>query len=174
VCQARLTAAVRGRDEERTVPTPPFILALREKIGHDLLWLPGVTAVVVDEAGRVLLVRRSDNGRWTLVTGCLDPGEQPAAGAVREVQEETGVEVTVERMLRVQAMAADAYVNGDRVQFLDIALLCRPVTTEAYVNDDESLEVGWFAVGDLPDLSARELACVEAALGGAETTWFQR
>jgi hypothetical protein len=60
------------------MPTPQFILDLRARVGHDALWLPGVTAVVLDSNRRVLLVRRADNDLWTLVTGCLDPGEQPA------------------------------------------------------------------------------------------------
>ncbi|MGH3305126.1 MAG: NUDIX domain-containing protein [Streptosporangiaceae bacterium] len=72
------------------MPTPQFILDLRAQVGHDVLCLPGVTAVVLDD-GQVLLVRRADNQLWTLVTGCLEPGEQPAAGAVREVAEETAV-----------------------------------------------------------------------------------
>jgi 8-oxo-dGTP pyrophosphatase MutT (NUDIX family) len=156
------------------VPTPPFILELREKIGSDLLWLPGVTAVVVDDARRILLVRRSDNGRWTLVTGCLDPGEQPAVGAAREVEEETGVEVEVEGILRVQATGPVVYPNGDRVQFLDVAFRCRPLTTDAFVNDDESTDVGWFAPDDLPPLTDRERACVDAALDAGQVTWFVR
>ena len=61
--------------------TPEYILSLREKIGHDLLWLPGATAVVLHE-GRILLGRRSDNGNWAPITGIVDPGEEPAATAV--------------------------------------------------------------------------------------------
>ena len=74
------------------MPTPEFVLSLREKIGHDLLWLPAVTAVVLREDGRVLLARRSDNGNWGLVSGIVEPGEEPAVTAVRECLEETGVE----------------------------------------------------------------------------------
>ena len=69
------------------MPTPEYILSLREKIGHDLLWLPGATAVVLHE-GRILLGRRSDNGNWAPITGIVDPGEEPAATAVRECLEE--------------------------------------------------------------------------------------
>ena len=47
--------------------TPEFILKLREKIGHDPLWLIGVTAFVEDGRGRVLLGRRADTGDWALV-----------------------------------------------------------------------------------------------------------
>jgi NUDIX domain len=140
------------------MPTPEFILELRKKIDHDLLWLPGVTAVVFDDLGRVLLVRRSDNGHWTPVTGCLEPGEQPAAGAIR--------------VLRVQAVQAGTCVNGDRVQFLDTALLCRAVTFDARVNDDESTEVGWFGRGEMPVLSERHMACIEAAGNTSTITWF--
>jgi 8-oxo-dGTP pyrophosphatase MutT (NUDIX family) len=57
------------------MPTPEFIVELRKEIGHDLLWLPGVTGVVLDADDRVLLVRRADDGRWTLVSGVLEPGE---------------------------------------------------------------------------------------------------
>ncbi|NNG20649.1 NUDIX domain-containing protein [Naumannella sp. ID2617S] len=71
------------------------MLRLREKIGTDLLWLPGVTVVVIDRRTpqpRVLCVRRADNGQWTPVTGIVDPGEEPAAAGEREVLEEAGVE----------------------------------------------------------------------------------
>ena len=53
--------------------TPEFILRLREKIGHDLLWLIGVTAYVEDPEGRVLLGRRADSGEWALVYGINGP-----------------------------------------------------------------------------------------------------
>ena len=45
------------------MPTPEYVLALRAGVGHDLLWLPGVTAVVL-RGDDVLLVRRADNGEW--------------------------------------------------------------------------------------------------------------
>ena len=78
------------------MPTPEYILELRRHIGHDLLYLPGVSAVVVrgrEPAQELLLVRRSDNGRWSLPAGIVEPGEQPAGCMVREVLEETRVEV---------------------------------------------------------------------------------
>ncbi|MEO2097966.1 MAG: NUDIX domain-containing protein, partial [Brachybacterium sp.] len=71
--------------------TPDFVLSLRERIGNELLWMPGVTAVVLNPARtRLLVVRRADDGRWTPVTGIVDPGEEPARAAEREVAEEAG------------------------------------------------------------------------------------
>ena len=151
--------------------TPDFIRDLRSSIGRQLLWLPGVSVVVLDDEGRVLLNRRSDNGKWSLIGGIPEPGEQPAACAVREVQEETGVDCVVERVLVVQALKPVTYDNGDTCQYMDISLRCRAVGGEARVNDDESLEVGWFEVDALPELNAFALFRIKQALSDAPT-WF--
>jgi 8-oxo-dGTP pyrophosphatase MutT (NUDIX family) len=152
--------------------TPEFILRLREKIGHDPLWLPGTTAVVLDDEGRVLLGKRADDGRWTLITGCLDPGEEPAVGAVREVLEETGVVAVADRLLSVETVPMHTYANGDQVEFVDMTFRCRATGGQARVNDDESTEVGWFATDDLPPLPDRHAAAIRRALLDSKETWF--
>lgn len=154
------------------MPIPEFIVEIRKKIGHDLLWLPGVTGLVVDDAQRVLLVRRADNLQWTLITGCLDPGEQPAVGLVREILEETGVTAHAERVLAVDVTGEFAHPNGDLTAFLDVAFLCTPRGGSARVNDDESVDVGWFPITELPQLPERHQACVKRYLDGVEATWF--
>ncbi|MGW0812873.1 NUDIX hydrolase [Streptomyces viridiviolaceus] len=151
--------------------TPDFITTLRSTAGNQLLWLPGVTAVVFDDDGRVLLGRRSDTGRWALIGGIPEPGEQPAACAVREVEEETAVRCVVERVVLVQALNPVTYDNGDVCQFMDITFRCRAVGGEARVNDDESLDVGWFAVDALPDLNEFGRFRIKQALADAPT-WF--
>ncbi|MFF4341927.1 NUDIX domain-containing protein [Kitasatospora sp. NPDC001540] len=153
------------------MPTPQFILDLREHIGHDPLWLSGVTAVVVQD-GRILLNRRSDTGRWALLHGIVEPGEQPADTVVREVREETGVTVLPERITSVHTLPAFACVNGDQVQYLDIAFRCRPLSGEAVVNDEESLAVAWFPLDGLPPLGRGDAALLEKALADRPSPWF--
>jgi ADP-ribose pyrophosphatase YjhB (NUDIX family) len=133
------------------MPTPQFVLDLRAHVGHDPLWLPAATAVVLNDDGRVLLVRRADNDVWTLVGGCLEPGEQPAAGAVREVEEETAVIAVAEHLVGVSARPLTAYRNGDQVRWLDVIFRCRAVGGTARVNDDESTDVRWFRLDELPE-----------------------
>ncbi|MFD4407982.1 NUDIX domain-containing protein [Streptomyces sp. NPDC058466] len=152
--------------------TPDFIRTIRASAGHQLLWLPGVSAVVFDDEGRVLLGQRSDNGRWALISGIPDPGEQPAACAVREVYEETAVRCEVERVVLVRAGEQVTFHNGDICQFMDTTFRCRAVGGEARVNDDESLEVGWFDVDALPELSEHALFRIKQALSDAPT-WFE-
>ncbi|MDT0343777.1 NUDIX hydrolase [Streptomyces litchfieldiae] len=152
--------------------TPGFIRELRASIGHRLLFLPGVSAVVFDEADRVLLGRRADDGGWSIIGGIPEPGEQPADAAVREVFEETAVRCVPERVVLVQTLEPTQYPNGDNCQYVDICLRCRAVGGEARVNDDESLEVGWFSLDALPPL--REFALTRIKLATAEgQTWFE-
>ena len=133
------------------MPIPEFVLSLRAKVGTDLLWMPGVSAVVVGADGRLLLGRRADNGLWAVVSGILEPGEQPAQAVVREVLEETGVHVRVDDLVAVYSDAHPiVYGNGDRAQYLDLTFVCSVVGGEARVADDESTEVGWFAPDALP------------------------
>lgn len=166
------------------MPIPEFITRLRAGIGHELLWLPGVSAVVIDDEGRILLGRRADNGQWAVISGILDPGEQPAVGILREVLEETGVEAEVVALTSVVAGDEVHYGNGDVAQYLDVCFWCRPVGGEARVADDESLEVGWFSPDDLPadlmPVSAERIAHALAFRDTAATDprgaapWFTR
>jgi 8-oxo-dGTP pyrophosphatase MutT (NUDIX family) len=153
------------------MPTPDFIRTVRATAGHQLLLLPGVTAIVFDDEGRVLLGRRSDNRKWSVIGGIPEPGEQPAACVVREVYEETAVHCVVERVVLVQALPPVTYDNGDVCQFVDTTFRCRAVGGEARVNDDESLEVGWFPVDAMPQLHETGLLRIKQALTDAPT-WF--
>lgn len=153
--------------------TPDFIREIRATAGHQLLLLPGVSAVVFDEEGRVLLGRRSDTGKWSIIGGIPEPGEQPAVTAVREVYEETAVRCVAERVVLVQALRKPVvYPNGDQCQYMDIAFRCRAVGGDARVNDDESLEVGWFSVDALPELREFALFRIKQALSEGPA-WFE-
>ncbi|ELT46137.1 NUDIX hydrolase [Arthrobacter nitrophenolicus] len=155
------------------MPAPEYILSLRNKIGNDPLWIPGVRGVVFDDAGRVLLAQRTDNRQWALVSGILEPGEQPARGLVREIFEETAVVAEAERVVSVGAVGPFTYPNGDVCEFLDVVFRCRYVSGTARVNDDESLAVGWFALDELPELMPGHLSSIRHALAPAEAAHFE-
>ncbi|OUE24980.1 NUDIX hydrolase [Clavibacter michiganensis] len=152
---------------------PDFVASLRERIGTAPLWLSGVTAVILDGT-RVLLVRRGDTGAWAPVSGILEPGEEPAVGAWREAEEETGVIVEVERLVAVGTTGEITYPNGDRASYLDLTFRCRYVSGEARVNDDESLEVAWWPVDALPEMPGDFLRRIRDALDDEPETRFVR
>jgi ADP-ribose pyrophosphatase YjhB (NUDIX family) len=153
------------------MPIPDFIVELRRHVGHALLWLPAVTAVVV-RGQQVLLVKRSDNGAWTPVTGIVEPGENPADSAVREVLEESGVHAVARRLAWVHVTSPVVHVNGDHAQYLDHVFQMDWVDGEPFPADDESVEAGWYDVAALPPVSAHmrrriALACDEDATAAA-------
>ena len=152
-------------------PVPEFVLALREKIGHDALWLPGVTAVV-RRADQLLLVRRADNGQWTPITGIPDPGEEPAVAAVREALEETGVRIRVDRLAATGVHGEIVHANGDRATYLDLTFACTWLEGEAHVADDESSDVRWWPLSALPPMSEIMTARIEAATSGETAARF--
>ncbi len=155
------------------MPVSPYVARLRAHIGHDLLLLPGVSAVVRDGAGRILLARRSDNGRWSLPAGIIDPGEQPADAVLREVFEETGVHAEIERLGGV-ATHPVVYPNGDECEYLNVWFRCRAVGGAPRADGDESLEVGWFAPDALPDLDDWARLRIGTTSDAGEPSWHAR
>ena len=72
-----------------------YLGRLRARVGDDeVLLFVGARAVLRDERGRVLLVKRTDNGEWALPAGAMEIGESVAEAAAREVYEETGLTAT--------------------------------------------------------------------------------
>ncbi|GAB3081556.1 NUDIX domain-containing protein [Corynebacterium aquatimens] len=143
------------------MPIPEFIVETRKKIGKDLMWLPSVTAVVLRDSTddspwatpEVLLVKRSDNGAWTPVTGICDPGEEAHEAAEREVREETGIDAKAVAILGVGAVGPVEHANGDMCSYMATSLRLEVIGSELVdpvVGDDESSDVGWFSILHMP------------------------
>jgi 8-oxo-dGTP pyrophosphatase MutT (NUDIX family) len=134
------------------MPTPEHILKLREKVGHDMLMMPAVAAIIFNDRGEVLLQLRSDNRLWALPGGAIELGEEPAEAVIREVWEETGLHVLPERISGVYGgrSGLTEYPNGDKVAIIAITFVCRVIDGAPRLDDDETLELRYFAVDDLP------------------------
>jgi 8-oxo-dGTP diphosphatase len=116
-----------------------------------------VAGVVVDDANRVLVIQRRDNGRWEPPGGVLELGEDIEAGVRREVLEETGVEVEVQRLTGV-------YKNMSR-GVVALVFRCRPLS-HPVASSAEAAVVGWIAPVVVDRLMAPSFAVrVTDALG---------
>ncbi|MFT4042929.1 MAG: NUDIX domain-containing protein [Gordonia sp. (in: high G+C Gram-positive bacteria)] len=156
------------------MPIPEFVADLRSHIGHRPLWLSGVSAVVRDEAGRILLTRRADSGEWAVVSGILEPGEEPATAIRREIREETGVDAQPVRLTSVDVSALITYPNGDQARYLDLCFLARHLAGDPRVADDENTDVDWFAPDALPDdLADTSRLRIDKALSDNPEAWFR-
>ncbi|MFJ6616567.1 NUDIX hydrolase [Kitasatospora sp. NPDC091335] len=108
-----------------------------------------VAGVVVREDGCVLAIRRADNGTWEPPGGVLEPDEAIEDGVRREIYEETGIKVGVERLTGV-------YKNVSR-GIVALVLRCRPESKEIRLSE-ESVEVAWLTPAEVSERMAEVYA----------------
>ena len=106
-----------------------------------------VGAVVGDEDGRILLLRRADSGFWLYPTGWADVGYSAAEVVVKEVEEETGIECEPERLI---AVLDSQRLGFSRFPFYSLVFYCRATGGELNPHPLEASEVGWFTEDRLP------------------------
>lgn len=158
------------------MPISDYIKNIRAKIGGDLLLLPGVTAVVINERNEILLQLRRDTNTWAPPSGGVEPGETIAETAMREVLEEAGIEIQPEAVVAVLS-GADynvTYANGDQLATVTTVFRCRPLNSETpRVNDDESQDVRYFPCDALPDdMLPRHRCIISLALKNEPSAYF--
>jgi ADP-ribose pyrophosphatase YjhB (NUDIX family) len=114
---------------------------------------PGVSAVILTPEG-ILLQRRSDNGFWGLPGGGVEPGESVTEAIVREVREETGLEVRPGRLVGVYSSPSVhqivTYPDGNVIHYISTSFECR-IVGGTLACGDESLALEWFHPDRLPD-----------------------
>ena len=102
------------------MPIPAFLAELRRHVGHSLILVPTTVVIVRDDSERILFVHDHDADAWTLPGGILEPDEAPPAAAVREVREETGIEICLTGLIDVIGGPGceTTYRNGDRIAWV--------------------------------------------------------
>lgn len=107
--------------------------------------IPAASAVVADGDGRILLARRRDNELWTIPGGAMEPGESISQTALREVKEETGIDVEVVSLIGIYSNPNHVveYSDGEVRQQFSICFACRPVGG-APAPSDETSDVDYF------------------------------
>lgn len=106
-----------------------------------------VGAIVGDDKGRLLLIKRADSGLWLYPTGWADVGYSPAEVVVKEVQEETGIRCEVKSLIGV----IDGLRAGfSRVPLYSLLFYCRAIGGEISAHPLECIDAGWFGADELP------------------------
>ncbi len=134
------------------MPISEYVARLRETVGTGLLLLPSVSVLARDDVGRVLLVKHTYTGAWGLVGGTVEPDEDPADAAVRETLEETGLRVSITGLRAVLGGPEFrmTYPNGDEVSVVQTVYDAVVDGGTARPDHDETSDVGWFTIDELP------------------------
>ncbi len=149
-------------------------LSLRPFIGHAPLILVGAGAFVQDDAGAVLLVQRADDGSWALPAGGMDIGERIDRTVVREMREETGLDVKAQRVIGVYSgpLFAHTYPNGDQIHIVTTLFACRVVGGSLQPDGNEIAAARFFPPTALPPLAPRQSLRIRAGLTGQRAAWI--
>lgn len=154
--RAMLRDALRGGPP---IFEPPFtrsavqdqIAQIRPYIGNERLIGVGAAVAVVRTDGRLLMIRRQDNGLWFFPAGYANLGETVAHTAVREVREETGLHVVPERIAGVYSSPQfhHTYPNGHQVKDVGVLFRARLVGGTPQPDGAEITELAWMTPAEL-------------------------
>ena len=138
-----------------------YIHELRKQIGPRKIILNCAGALIVRE-DQILLQRRTDNGRWGLIGGLVEMNETYTQAALREIREETGLEVKLDSFLGIFHNHNMVWSNGDAAHVICAMFTASIVRGEPRI-DEESLELRFFGRNELPPLFAEDhIAALDA------------
>lgn len=125
-----------------------------------------VSALVRDTDGKILMIRRTDNDKYSIPGGGLEVGETPSQAVVREVSEETGIDVTVTGLVGVFSNPDHviAYDDGEVRQEFSICFTADPIGGEPRTSA-ESKAVEWVTMEDLETLDVHPSIRLRIDLG---------
>jgi ADP-ribose pyrophosphatase YjhB (NUDIX family) len=142
-----------------------YIHDLRKLTGPRKLILNCAGAVILRD-GKILFQRRTDNGQWGLIGGLVEMNETYEEAALREVREETGLEVRLESFLGIFHNHDMVWNNGDAAHVISALFTAEIVSGEPRV-DEESYELRFFGPEEIPPLFAEDhIAALDAYFKG--------
>lgn len=130
-----------------------YLRNLRSCVGSQRILLPGVRAIILDEHGDVLLQRRTDMALWGLPAGSVELDETAFEALVREVREETALEVRQAEPMALYSGRSQQfkYPNGDEIQCFSVAFIVRDWAGEPRADGVEGSEVRFWSIDALPE-----------------------
>ncbi|MBE6542473.1 MAG: NUDIX domain-containing protein [Ruminococcaceae bacterium] len=133
-----------------------YIKWIRSKVGHEKIILVFAGGCVFNEKGEILLQKRGDFNKWGFPGGAVELGEAPEDTAVREVKEETGLDVKIDRLIGVYSEPDFVYPNGDTAHSICIAYEMHIIGGALSCDGDESTDLKFFPLKRTPALFCKQ------------------
>jgi 8-oxo-dGTP pyrophosphatase MutT (NUDIX family) len=152
-------------------------LVFGKRIAKEAVIRPSAAAVIFDETGeKVLITQRTDNSRWCLPGGGMDSGESVEEACVREVMEETGLEVQVSRLIGIYSSPDSMiiYADGNKIQGFT-AVFEAKITGGKLGLSNETLDAGFYSLDDMKEIDLMENSWqrIEDALARVDKAFYR-
>ena len=124
------------------------------RVGQNGAIRVGCSAVIFDkDREKILLTRREDNNQWCLPGGGMEPGEDASETCIREVEEETGLQVRIKRLIGVYTTPHEliVYRDGNKIQLVALCFEAEIVGGELRLSS-ETTEYGYFSYQEIQEL----------------------
>ncbi len=133
-----------------------YIKYIRDMVGDSMIMLNATAVVIVNENNEVLLQKRSDNKMWGLPGGLMELDESIEECAIREVKEETNLDIEITKFIGVFINPMMKWRVNDRAQVFGFGFVGKVIGGILQVNDTESTEMKYFAFESLPKLHTKD------------------
>ena len=146
-----------------------YIMNLRKYLGHEPLIGLGATTLVFNDKNELLLNLRTDTNTWGIPGGSMELYETIEETAVRELKEETGIDANELELVTILSGKEYyfEYPNGDKMCTVIVLFKILNYTGEIRVSDNESKQLKFFALDNLPNMESRAQAIVDKILNGS-------
>lgn len=150
------------RNPDATIPNLESLfdnnISIKKWVSHSFPWpedvKAGVAGIIFDKKQQVLMMKRADNGLWGIPSGHVEPGETVEEAIIREIKEETGLRVKVNRLIGVYSDPVSqvfSYPNGETSHFITTCFECEVVGGTLSSENEETLDVDYFDFHHLPE-----------------------
>ncbi len=133
-----------------------YIKKVRKKFGHDELILNYAGCIIFDEQDRLLLQKRADCNQWGFLGGMVEFGESVEETAIREVKEESGLDVDIISLYGVYSKYFAEFTNGDKAQPIVHLFKAKIIGGELIDKNDETAELQYFDLNEIPPLFCKQ------------------
>lgn len=134
-----------------------YIKWIRSKVGHERIILNCSGACIVNAKGQILLQKRNKNeDLWGFPGGVVELGESIEEAMIREVREETGLNVKSDYLIGVYSKYFDTYPNGDEAQPICYLFRCKAPDEELLIDGKETFDLRFFDIDNTPRLFCKQ------------------
>jgi len=133
-----------------------YLGQLRKLIGREKIIINAARAVIFDDNGSLLLIRRRDNRNWAMPAGAMELGESIWDCMVREVREESGLDVQAAELFAIWSDPAQTSIVtefGDPYQLVVFVFQVQAWSGELVRETDETIDAGFFQMDALPEIA---------------------